>query len=258
MRFSKMHGLGNDYVYVNGFTERVDDPAALAVLVSRPHFGVGADGLILVLPSERADFRMRMFNADGSEGAMCGNGARCVALFCREHGLTDKTTFTLETGAGIRTLTLNLRGEAVESVTVDMGAPQALKVEKDCVFVSMGNPHAVFFVDDDPFLWDDFAAVGAPRCKALDANIEFVRPLSPDNLQMRVWERGSGETLACGTGACAALVAAHTRGHAGRCATVALRGGDLRIDWRADNGHVLMTGPATTVFEGDWRGETAR
>ncbi len=253
MRFTKMHGIGNDYVYINGFTERVEDPAALAVAMSRPHFGVGSDGLILVLPSDHADFRMRMFNSDGSEGVMCGNGARCVGKFVYEHGLTQMTELTLETGGGIRPMRLNLTDGRVASVCVDMGAPQALKVEADRTLVSMGNPHAVFFVQDDPFLWDGFEAEGPARCAVLDANIEFVQVLGEDRLKMRVYERGSGETLACGTGACASLVAAQTAGYTGRRAAVALRGGELLIEWRASDGHVLMTGAAETVFEGEWK-----
>ena len=253
MRFTKMHGIGNDYVYVDGFAETVHDPASLAEAMSTPHFGVGSDGLILVLPSDKADFRMRMFNKDGSEGVMCGNGARCVARFCYEHGLTDKTAFTLETGGGIRPVQLNLEGTRVSSVCVDMGPPQALKVEPGRTFVSMGNPHAVVFVEENPFLWAGFEAIGPQLCRELDANIEFVQSLAHDRIKMRVYERGSGETLACGSGACAALVAAHTAGYCDRNATVVLRGGELRIEWRASDGHVLMTGPAETVFEGEWK-----
>ncbi len=253
MRFTKMHGIGNDYVYINGFAEPIADPAALAMAMSRQHFGVGSDGLILVLPSSVADFRMRMFNSDGSEGAMCGNGARCVALFCHEHGLTHKTSFTLETGGGVRQLMLNMDSGTVASVCVDMGAPQALKLEKDRTFVSMGNPHAVFFMEEDPFTWPGFEEAGPRLCAALDANIEFVQVLAPDRFRMRVWERGSGETLACGTGACASLVAAQTAGKTGRSAVAELRGGELLIEWRAADGHVLMTGGAQTVFEGEWK-----
>lgn len=252
MRFTKMHGIGNDYVYINGFAERVEDPGALAIRMSRQHYGVGADGLILVLPSDKADVRMRMFNRDGSEGAMCGNGARCVARFCYEHGLTEKTEFTIETGGGIRPVALHLKDGRVDTVTVDMGAPRQLKAEADKTLVSMGNPHAVVFLQEDPFAWTGFAERGEALCRALDANIEFVQALSGDRLRMRVFERGSGETLACGTGACASLVAAQTAGLCGRSATVELRGGELQIEWREDDGHVLMTGGAETVFEGEW------
>ena len=253
MRFTKMQGAGNDYVYVDGFRERVEDPAALAIAMSRPHYGVGADGLILILPSARADFRMRMFNRDGSEGAMCGNGARCVARFVYDYGLTDKADFTLETGAGIRPIHLNLRDGAVASVCVDMGEPQDIRRENGMIRLSTGNPHAVIFRQDDPFAWPDFAREGERLCRELDANIEFVQPLGPQRLRMRVFERGSGETLACGTGACATLVAAHVAGLCERRAVLALRGGELDIEWRASDGHILMTGPAETVFEGEWK-----
>jgi diaminopimelate epimerase len=220
--------------------------------MSKPHFGVGADGLILVLPSDCADFRMRMFNSDGSEGAMCGNGARCVGKFVYDRRMTDKTELTLETGGGVRSMRLDIKNGCVESVCVDMGAPQSLQVVGDRTSVSMGNPHAVYFVRDDPFGWDAFEREGARRCAELDANIEFVQALDGDTLKMRVYERGSGETLACGTGACASLVAAKAAGLTGRSAEARLRGGSLWIEWRASDGHVLMTGPAHTVFEGEW------
>ena len=253
MRFTKMHGAGNDYIYVNGFVEHFEDPSALAIRMSEPHFGVGSDGLILILPSDRADFRMRMFNRDGSEGAMCGNGARCVGLFVHQHGLTDRTSFTLETGGGIRTVRLILDEGRVVAVEVDMGAPQALRVADDAVHVSMGSLHAVYFSDEDPFEMPEFAQWGRERLSAFDANIELVQVLSTDRLKMRVYERGSGETLACGSGACAALVAAHTKGLCGRGAVVVLRGGEILVDWRGSDGHVMMTGPAETVFEGEWK-----
>lgn len=256
MRFTKMHGLGNDYVYVNGFVERVENPGALSVAVSRPHYGIGADGLILVLPSDRADFRMRVFNSDGSEAAMCGNGARCVGRFVFEKGLTDRTRFTLETGGGLREVTLALKAGRVAAVSVDMGAPQAVQALDDAwTYVSMGNPHRVTAVDTDPFAWPDFAALAAPRCAEADANIEYVQCLASDRLRMRVFERGSGETFACGSGACASVVAMHARGLCGPQATVEMRGGCLDISLRAADGHVLMKGPAVTVFEGDWLGE---
>jgi len=253
MRFTKMHGAGNDYIYIDGFAEQIHDPSALAEKMSKPHFGVGSDGLILVLPSERADFRMRMFNKDGSEGRMCGNGARCVARFCYEHGLTDKTEFTLETGGGIRPVKLNLEGGRVSSVCVDMGPPQSLKVEAGKTFVSMGNLNVVTLVDANPLLWDDFDRMCEGLCKEYDANIVFTQALGFDRLKMRVFERGSGETLACGSGACGALVAAQTAGACGRKATVVMRGGEVFIQWRESDGHVLMTGPAETVFEGEWK-----
>lgn len=251
MRFTKMHGAGNDYVYVNGFAEHVEDPAALARAMSAPHFGVGADGLILILPSDRADFRMRMFNADGSEGVMCGNGARCVGRFVYEMGLTSQTAFTLETGGGIRDISLAVAAGAVQAVTVDMGAPRTLEKEAGRTRVDMGSPHVVYVVSENPFEWTDFAQRGAPICAAEDANIEFVQVLDAGHLRMRVWERGSGETLACGSGACASAVALSSLGLCDRRVQVEMRGGTVDIDWRAD-GHVLMTGEAVTVFEGEW------
>ena len=246
-----MQGIGNDYVYINGFAEQIEDPAALSIRLSDRHFGVGSDGLILILPSEKADFRMRMFNADGSEAEMCGNGARCVGRYVYEHGLTRKREFTLETGGGVRPVRLNFAGERIASVTVDMGAPQALEMRGDCTFVSMGNPHAVVFTPFDPFQWDGFAEKGAKLCAEKNANIEFTQALSRERLRMRVWERGSGETLACGTGACACAAAAVAAGLCGRGVEVCLRGGALQIEWREGDRHILMTGPATTVFEGE-------
>lgn len=253
MRFTKMHGIGNDYIIIDGFAECVENPEALAIAMSKPHFGVGSDGLILVLPSDHADFRMHMFNKDGSEGAMCGNGARCVARFAYEHGLTDKTMFTIETGGGVREAELILENGRVKSVLIDMGAPRSLKVEPGRTMVSMGNPHAVYFMGDDPFTWAEFDRTGERLCAELDANIEFVQVLGPDKLKMRVWERGSSETLACGSGACASLVAAQTAGLTGRRAVVTLRGGELLVHWRESDGHVLMAGPAETAFEGEWK-----
>lgn len=252
MRFTKMHGAGNDYVYVNGFTEQAEDWAALAVAVSQPHFGIGSDGLIVVLPSEVADFRMLMFNNDGSEGVMCGNGARCVGRFVHEYGLTDKTHFTLETGGGIREIWLQLDANGKAStVRVDMGMPQAVELREGCTYVSMGNPHLVYVVQENPFDWEDFRAKGEPLCLAENANIEFVQVLSGDYVRMRVWERGSGETLACGSGACATAVAVAKAGLCGNDMTVEMRGGCVQITLEAD-GRVLMTGPANVVFEGEW------
>lgn len=247
-----MHGCGNDYVYVNGFRETVADPSAVAAAISRPHFGVGSDGLILVLPSERADFRMRMFNADGREGAMCGNGARCVGRFVYEQGLTDRERFTLETGGGIREITLLSREGDAWSVRVDMGAPQAFSREGDFTFVSLGSLHRVYPVADDPFRWTDFDARGGPLCAQADANIEFVQVLSPSLLRMRVFERGSGETLACGSGACACAIAMHALGRIEPTASVEMRGGTVQVDIRETDGHVLLTGPAVTAFSGSW------
>ncbi|GHU67273.1 diaminopimelate epimerase [Clostridia bacterium] len=283
MRFTKMHGIGNDYIYINGFEERVDDPTALSREMSAYHTGVGSDGIILILPSDKADLRMRMFNSDGSEAQMCGNGARCVARYAYERGLipADKLSFTLETGGGLRELTIIKDGGKVSAVRVDMGVPIftpsriPVALDGDAVVeraielvgrtfpmtcVSMGNPHAVLFVDEDPFTMKGFEAYG----KMLEnhdmfperVNVEFVKRVSDNRVKVRVWERGTGETLACGTGACASVVAAVRTGRVGSGETkVTLRGGELTIDWkqRADALRpVLMTGPAAFVFDGVW------
>lgn len=275
MKFSKMQGIGNDYVYVNCFEEQVDDPAALAVKMSRQHYGVGSDGLILICPSDVADFEMKMYNADGSPSEMCGNGIRCVGKYVYDRGLTDKTHVTVMTGAGLKLLRLRVHQGKVASVRVDMGAPELrpelipvdlpgeivmghrLQVgsnvyELHCV--SMGNPHCVVFVKDPDQV--DVEQVGQllenhpifPR----RANIEFVQVVSRDHLRMRVWERGSGETLACGTGACASLVAAVLTGRADRQVTMDLLGGSLALDWSFEDDHVYQEGPAKFVFDGEW------
>ncbi len=278
MKFTKMHGLGNDYVYVNAFDETVADPAAMAVAVSRPHFGVGADGLVLIGPSAEADFAMRMFNADGSEGEMCGNAVRCIGKYVHDRGLTRKTEVRLSTLGGIKTLQLRLKDGSVDQVTVDMGepafSPASLPVEwpgerivnqpltidgqtHHITCVSMGNPHAVIFVDDPKAI--DVHGIGRqienhplfPR----RTNVEFVRVRRRDLLEMRVWERGSGETLACGTGAAASLVAAVLNGLADRNAVVQLTGGDLQVTWDSSDNHVYQTGPASFVFDGVWLGD---
>lgn len=274
MRFTKMHGLGNDYVYVNAFEERVDDPAKLAAAISDRHFGVGSDGLVIIGPSDTADFRMTMFNADGSQGAMCGNASRCVGKYVYDRGMTDKTDVTLETASGIKTLHLAVTDGKVASVRVDMGAPITDCAQVPCLLgsgvctrvpiealgrtfeitpVSMGNPHGVIFLDE-PVEGFDLTRFG-PALENHPAfpqkvNIEFVNVLAPDRLRMRVWERGSGVTLACGTGSCAALVAARLCGLAKRRAAVVLDGGTLDVEW--DGGHVFMTGPATHVFDGEY------
>ena len=278
MKFTKMHGLGNDYVYVNAFDETVADPAAMAVAVSRPHFGVGADGLVLIGPSAEADFAMRMFNADGSEGEMCGNAVRCIGKYVHDRGLTRKTEVRLSTLGGIKTLQLRLKDGSVDQVTVDMGepafSPASLPVEwpgerivnqpltidgqtHHITCVSMGNPHAVIFVDDPKAI--DVHGIGRqienhplfPR----RTNVEFVRVRRRDLLEMRVWERGSGETLACGTGAAASLVAAVLNGLADRSAVVQLTGGDLQVTWDSSDNHVYQTGPASFMFDGVWLGD---
>ena len=277
MKFTKMHGLGNDYVYVDTFDQSVPDPAAMAIAVSRPHFGVGADGLVLIGPSTEADYAMRMFNADGSEGEMCGNAVRCIGKYVHDRGLTAKTRVTLATRGGIKTLELRLQGGSVEQVTVDLGEPALSPASLPVTLagaqvlnhplsidgqthhiscVSMGNPHAVIFVDDPRAV--DVHGIGRqiehhplfPK----RTNVEFVRVWRRDLLEMRVWERGRGETLACGTGAAASLVAAVLNGLADRSAVVQLTGGELHVHWDARDNHVYQTGPATFVFDGVWLG----
>jgi diaminopimelate epimerase len=280
MHFTKMHGLGNDYVYVNGFAEHVEDPVAVARAVSDRHFGIGADGLILILPSARADFRMRMFNADGSEAQMCGNGIRCLAKYVYDHRLTRQTTLHIETLAGVLELQLFPRAEVIEKVRVKMGEPrlqraqipmqgppgrvllEPLQVDGktfEVTAVSMGNPHCVVFVDD-PESFE--VAYWGPRFEHHPAfpegvNTEFVRVLDRHSFQMRVWERGSGETLACGTGASAVAVACHLAGRTERRVTGNLRGGSLELDWNATDNQVYMTGPAVEVFSGQWHSQGA-
>jgi len=278
MQFTKMHGLGNDYVYVNCFTEEVPDRRALAVRVSDRHFGIGSDGLICIGPSERADFWMDMYNADGSRSQMCGNGIRCVGKYVYDNGLTDQTTITVESGGEVKTLELHVAGGKVRSVRVNMGRPvfEPSQIPVDAMgenFVdrpievlgqrylitclSMGNPHAVTFVEDVDQI--DLRAVGpAFEHHALfpeRINTEFVQVVDNKTLKMRVWERGSGETLACGTGAAASAVAGVLSGLCENIVTVRLLGGDLEIEWdQAETGCVFMTGPAETVFSGEYFG----
>ena len=276
MKFTKMQGIGNDYVYVNCFQEKIAAPSDLAVRISDRHLGVGSDGLILICPSEIADFQMVMYNSDGSRAQMCGNGVRCVGKYVHDKGLTSKTTVTVETLAGVKTLTLHLREDGtVGSVTVDMGAPilcpsdipalgagdsfvnQPLMVDGTewlVTAVSMGNPHAIVYVDNTKHL--DLPAIG-PGFEHHPAfperiNTEFLQVIDRHTIRMRVWERGAGETLACGTGACASLVASVLTGKTDREATLRLLGGDLFIRWDPDTGHVFMTGPAEFVFEGEY------
>ena len=261
MRFTKMHGLGNDYIFLNCLDGMPDDPGELSRRLSHRHFGVGGDGVICVCPSQRADFRMRMFNADGSEGAMCGNGIRCFGKYVFEKGLTGKRHLTIETPAGERELSLMVWDGRVSAAVVDMGIPVlkppvVLKTEKaafTAVPVSMGNPHAVIEVEDPAAL--DLRAVG-PEVERHPifpgrVNAEFVRVLNRTELQMRVWERGSGETMACGTGACASVPAMAAAGKLEREAVVHLAGGDLQVRWDEKSGHVFMTGPAAAVFDGE-------
>ncbi len=262
MKFTKMQGLGNDYVYLDCTKAVPEDLPALAVKVSDRHFGIGSDGLICICASDKADFRMRMFNADGSEGEMCGNGSRCVGKFVYDKGLTDKQTLAIETLAGIKTLELTVEGGKVSAVAVDMGIPQ-LKEARAVTFrgeeyrgfpVSMGNPHFVVPVSSvKEFNLPFFAPLSIPNPAFLQGvNVEIVEVLSPDHVLMRVWERGSGETLACGTGACATVAACVSQGLTEREVTVTLLGGDLHIRWDEESGHIFMTGPAVTVFEGEW------
>jgi diaminopimelate epimerase len=276
MRFTKMHGCGNDYVYVDCFHEKMPrDPAALSRAVSDRHFGIGADGLILICPSDKADARMRMFNADGSESEMCGNGIRCVAKYVYDHGIARSTRLSIETGRGTLTLDLEVQAGKAQRVRVNMGQPilQASDIPttlpgnpplnvpitvdgKTMPFtcVSMGNPHAVTFVDEIT----DLHVFGlGPKIEKLAVfprrtNVEFIRVKKPDEAYMRVWERGSGETLACGTGACASAVAGVLTGKLARTVTMHLTGGDLELHWSQSDNHVYMTGPAVEVFSGDW------
>lgn len=288
MKFTKMQGLGNDYVYVDCTREELASPADVARAVSDRHFGIGSDGLILIKPSKVADFYMEMYNADGSRSAMCGNGIRCVGKYVYDFGLTDKLDVSIETAAGIKYLSLRLLDGKVSEVRVNMGAPElspekipttlegtrevtlngaddkvravlgaGLKVldkdyEVSCV--SMGNPHVITYVEDEKAI--DIEKIG-PAFENHPAfpertNTEFIRVADRKNLYMRVWERGTGETLACGTGACACAVATMLNGLCDRAVTVHLLGGDLQIEWDAKENVVYMTGPAVTVFTGDY------
>jgi len=275
MRFTKMQGIGNDYIYVNCFEEIVREPERLAVAMSRAHYGVGADGLVLIEPSDVADFGMRIFNSDGSESEMCGNASRCIGKYVYERGLTDKTRVTLMTASGLKELQLKVTGGQVESVRVDMGGPELeprripVKLPGEIVLnhpfqvggmnwrihcVSMGNPHCVVFVDEPDVL--DLPLLG-PLVEhdplfPNRTNVEFAKIVRRDLIRMRVWERGAGETLACGTGACAVLVAAVLTGRADRTATVELAGGRLEVEWSPEDNHVYQTGPAAFVFDGVW------
>ncbi len=278
MRFVKMQGAGNDYIYLDCFRGPMPhDPAGLSRAISDRHFGVGSDGLILICPSDKADARMRMFNADGSESEMCGNGVRCVAKYVYDHGLVRKPQLTVETGRGVLTLDLEIGGGTVRQVRVDMGEPileagripthlsgnPPVDVELPVpgadttlrvTCVSMGNPHCISFVDA---ITDALVLGVGPRVERLPVfprrtNVEFVKVNRPDDVTVRVWERGSGETLACGTGACAVAVAGVLTGRTGRRIVAHLPGGDLQLHWSEANNHVYMTGPAVEVFSGDW------
>ena len=274
LKFTKMHGAGNDYIYMNGFVQEIDNPSALAIRLSNRNFGIGSDGLVLILPSENSDFRMQMFNSDGSEAEMCGNASRCVGKYVYDNGLTTKKEIALETKAGVKYITLLEGDERARKVTVDMGEPILdpvqipVKVDKEPVLnfpldidgkiweiscVSMGNPHAVVFTTGIKEL--DLPVIGPKFEKhpifPRKTNTEFIEVVDRKTLNMRVWERGAGETLACGTGACAAAVAAILNGYCDRKITIHLIGGDLEIEWDEQNNHVYMTGEAVTVFEGE-------
>ena len=272
LKFLKMEGIGNDYVYFDGINQNVPTDETFIKKVSNRHIGIGSDGVIIILPSETCDFRMRMFNLDGSEGKMCGNGIRCFSKFVYDQGLTDKTTLKIETLAGIRTCELNVEDGKVTSVCVDMGEPITLcsdipvnyskvemvnaPIEIDgntyyCTAVSMGNPHVIQYVDTLDF---DIEAIG-PKFEHASlfpesVNTEFVKVVDRQHLKMRVWERGSGETLACGTGSCASVVAANYKGLTGEDVEVSLLGGKLNIHIDKESGHVFMHGPAEFVAEG--------
>lgn len=273
MKFTKMQGLGNDYVYVNCFEEKIENPPAVARYVSDRHFGIGSDGLIMINPSEVADFEMEMYNADGSRGEMCGNGIRCVAKYVYDYGLTDKTQISVETLGGIKYLDLTVEDGKVVLVKVDMGKTELKSdlipiisenekvidepIEVDgqvyhMTGVSMGNPHTVIYVDDVKNL--DLEKIG-PKFENHERfpkriNTEFVHCIDRNTVEMRVWERGSGETLACGTGACAVAVASILNNLTDTRVTVKLLGGDLQIEWDQKKNHVFMTGPAKVVFDG--------
>ncbi len=276
IKFTKMHGLGNDYVYIDCYSKEVDlgNISDLAKFMSNRHFGIGSDGIILICKSKVADFKMRMFNFDGSEAEMCGNGIRCVGKFVYDKGLTNKETVKVETLAGIKILNLNVKNGKVETVRVDMGNPifnpeeipvnfdkepvKGLKIsaidrEFDFTCVSMGNPHAITLVENTKKF--DIEKYGPVLEKdehfPKRSNIEFIEVIDKNNVKMRVWERGSGETLACGTGACATAVACNINGLTDRKVNVELLGGILEIEWDEETNHVFMTGSATTVFEGE-------
>ncbi|QIK61185.1 diaminopimelate epimerase [Dysgonomonas sp. HDW5A] len=273
LKFTKMHGAGNDYIYVNGLAENIENPSQLAIDLSNRNFGIGSDGLVLILPSDICDFRMQMFNSDGSEAEMCGNATRCVGKYVYDNKLTDRKEITLETKAGTKYITLLDGDSKARKVTVDMGEPildptlipvniaqkpvleYPLNIDGEewkISCVSMGNPHAVVFTEG---IEDFNLPVLGPKFETnpifpRKTNTEFIEVVDRNTLNMRVWERGAGETLACGTGACAAAVAAILNGYCDRKIKIHLLGGDLDIEWRESNNHVYMTGEAVTVFEG--------
>lgn len=274
MKFTKMQGIGNDYVYVNCFTEKVENPSQVAVRVSDRHFGIGSDGLILIKPSDVADFEMEMYNADGSQGAMCGNGIRCVAKYVYDYHLTDKTSISVNTKSGIKYLDLTVENGKVKEVKVNMGAPVLKTAEIPMIYskeqviaqplninqnlyevtaVSMGNPHVIVYMNDVKNLKIEEVGPYFEKSSVFpeSVNTEFVRVIDRNTVEMRVWERGSGETLACGTGACAVAVACVLNGYTEEQVTVKLLGGDLKIFWDTEANLVYMTGPAEVVFDGE-------
>ena len=274
LKFTKMQGLGNDYVYIDGTNQKIKDASSLTKIISNRNWGIGSDGLILIDKSNVADFKMKMFNPDGSESEMCGNGIRCVGKFVYDKGLTNKTQVTIETLAGIKKLELNIKNGKAETITVDMGEPvleadkipvvsnempvknlkiKAIDKEFLATCVSMGNPHAVIMVENiEEF---NVAKYGREIEKyekfPNKTNVEFIKVEDRQHVKMRVWERGTGETLACGTGACSSIVAGVLNDMVDRNARVELLGGELQIEWRKEDNHVYMTGPAVTVFEGE-------
>ena len=273
MKFTKMHGLGNDYIYINAINEAVDNPEQLAVKMSRKHYGIGADGLILIKQSDVADFKMDMYNADGSRAEMCGNGIRCVAKYVYDNKLTEKTDILIETLSGVKRLFLDVDNEIVKMVTVEMGQPELqskkipVKTDKEITnneiieingekfnitCVSMGNPHTIIFVEDirDVKLEDIGPKIETHPMFPKKTNVEFVEVITNNIIRMRVWERGTGITLACGTGACASVVASIMNGYTDRRVDVVLDGGILTVDWNEYNNMISMRGPAETVFEG--------
>lgn len=274
IKFTKMHGLGNDYVYMDAIHQKIENESSLAQFVSDRHFGIGSDGLILICKSDIADFKMRMFNSDGSEAEMCGNGIRCVGKFVYDKRLTDKTTISIETLAGIKILQLNTKDGKVETVKVDMGEPilnpkeipviskeepvKNLLIKADdkefkFTCVSMGNPHAITQVENtDNFDVEKYGKIiEINEVFPKKTNVEFVQIVDKKHIKMRVWERGAGETLACGTGACSVTVAGYLNGITDREVEIELLGGKLYIEWNKKDNHIYMTGPATTVFEGE-------
>lgn len=274
IKFTKMQGLGNDYVYIDAINQKIENESSLAQIISNRHFGIGSDGLILICSSEIADFKMRMFNSDGSEAEMCGNGIRCVGKFVYDKGLTNKTTLKIETLAGVKELKLNLKEGKVDTVRVDMGEPilEAEKIpvvssekmaknlkleieEREFNFtcVSMGNPHAITFIENvENFEVEKYGSkIEVNKRFPKKTNVEFIKIVNKEYIKMRVWERGAGETLACGTGACASVVAGIINNLIERKVTVELLGGILEIEWNKEDNHIYMTGPAVTVYEGE-------